>query len=100
MATRRMSKRSAPVDLMLRLPDQGIIFNMAKRKKKLTPAQEAAKEERRKKFMFVFIKGKQVRVRRPETIDGIDIHEFIRRNADPIWLHQHGMYELIDDDAF
>src|SRR5262245_53025725 len=100
MATRRMSKRSASVDLMLRLPDQWIILNMAKRKKKLTPAQEAAKEERRKKFMFVFINRKQVRVRRPETIDGIDIHEFIRRNADPIWLHQHGMYELIDDDAF
>jgi hypothetical protein len=73
---------------------------MAKRKKKLTPAQKAAKEERRKKFMFVFINGKQVRVRRPETIDGIDIHEFIRRNADPIWLHQNGMHELIDDDAF
>jgi len=100
MATRRMSKRSAPVDLMLRLPDLGIIFNMAKRKKKLTPAQKTAKQERRKKFMFVFINGKQVRVRRPETMDGIDIHEFIRRNADPIWLHQHGMHELIDDDAF
>ena len=73
---------------------------MAKRKKKLTAVQKAAKEERRKKFMFLFFSGKQVRVRRPETIDGIDIHEFIRRNAAPIWLHQHGMYELIDDDAF
>ena len=72
---------------------------MAKPRKKLTPAQKAAKEERRKKFTFVFINGKQVRVKRPETIDGMDIDEFIRRNADPIWLHQHGLHELMDDDA-
>jgi len=89
----------------LRFVDFDVAFahkdhNMAKQKKRLTPAQKAAKEERRKKFMFVFINGKQVRVRRPETIDGIDIHEFIQRNADPIWLHLHGMHELIDDDAF
>ncbi len=46
--------------------------------------------------MFVFMNGKQVRVRRPERIDGIDVDEFIRRNADPIWLHQNGMHELIE----
>jgi hypothetical protein len=69
---------------------------MAKQKKKLTPAQKAAKEERKRKFMFVFMNGKQVRVRRPERIDGIDVDEFIRRNADPIWLHQNGMHELTE----
>ena len=73
---------------------------MARRKKKLKPVQKTAKGERRVKFMFLFINGKQVRVRRPETIDGIDVDEFIRRNADPIWLHQNGMHELIEDDAF
>ena len=71
---------------------------MVKQTKKLTP--KATKEERKKKFMFVFMNGRQVRVKRPETIDGIDVDEFIRRNADSIWLHQNGMHELIDDDAF
>jgi len=37
--------------------------------------------------MTVFINGKQKRVKRPQTIDGLDMDEFIRRNADPIWLH-------------
>jgi hypothetical protein len=69
---------------------------MAKQKKKLTPAQKAAKKERKRKFMFVFMNGKQVRVRRPERIDGIDVDEFIRQNADPIWLHQNGMHELVE----
>ena len=63
---------------------------MAKPKKKLTAAQRAAKKQRKKDFMTVFMNGKQVRVRRPPTIDGMDADEFIRRNADPIWLHQHG----------
>lgn len=63
---------------------------MAKPKKKLTAAQRAAKKQRKKDFMTVFMNGKQVRTRRPPTIDGMDADEFIRRNADPIWLHQHG----------
>lgn len=62
---------------------------MAKPKKKLTAAQRTAKKQRKKDFMFVFMNGKQVRVRRPPTIDGIDAEEFIRQNADPIGLHQH-----------
>lgn len=39
----------------------------------------------------------QVRVRRPPTIDGMDADEFIRRNADLIWLHQHGYWEIIHE---
>jgi hypothetical protein len=35
-----------------------------------------------------FVNGKQKRVKRPPTIDGIGVDEFIRKNADPIWLHQ------------
>ncbi|TCG03336.1 hypothetical protein BZM27_49230 [Paraburkholderia steynii] len=69
---------------------------MAKQKKKLAPAQKTAREERKRKFMFLFMNGKQVRVRRSERIDGIDVDEFIRRNADPIWLHQNGVHELIE----
>jgi len=41
--------------------------------------------------MTIFINGKQKRVRRPQTIEGLDVDEFIRRNADPIWLHQNEM---------
>ena len=47
--------------------------------------------------MIVFINGKQKRVRRPPTIDGMDVDEFIRRNADPIWLHQNGLWEYISE---
>ncbi len=72
---------------------------MAKPKKKLTAAQRAAKKQRRKDFMTVFMNGKQVRVRRPPTIDGIDEEEFIRLNADPIWLHQNRYYEILHERA-
>ena len=41
--------------------------------------------------------GKQKRVKRPPTIDGMDVDEFIRRNADPIWLHQNEMWEYMID---
>jgi hypothetical protein len=66
---------------------------MAKQKKELTPAQKAAKKKRRKEYMIVFINGKQKRIKRPPTIDGMDVDEFIRRNADPIWLHQNEIWE-------
>ncbi len=42
--------------------------------------------------------GKQVRIKRRPTIDGMDIDEFIQRNADPIWLHQNEMWEYIETD--
>ncbi len=71
---------------------------MAKPKKKLTPAQKRAKKERQKKYMTVFMNGKQVRVRRPETIDGMDVDEFIRQNADPIWLHQNELWEYMEPE--
>lgn len=43
--------------------------------------------------MTIFINGKQKRVKRPTTLDGIAADEFIRNNADPLWLFQNGMYE-------
>ena len=75
---------------------------MPKIKKKLTTAQKrtrkAAKSDYQKKYEWVFMNGKQVRVRRRPIIDGVDIDEFIQRNADPIWLHQNEMWEYIETD--
>ena len=75
---------------------------MAKIKKKLTAAQKrtrkAAKTERQKIYEWVFMNGKQVRVKRRPTIDGMDVDEFIQNNADPIWLHQNEMWEYIETD--
>jgi hypothetical protein len=72
---------------------------MTKRKRKLTAAEKEAKRRRRTEFMTVFIGGKQKRVRRPVTIDGMDVEEFIRLNADPLWLHQNEMWEDIRTDC-
>jgi len=66
---------------------------MTKRKKKLTPEQKAARKKRWEEFMIVFINGKQKQVRRPPTMNGMDVDEFIRKNADPIFLLQNEMYE-------
>jgi uncharacterized protein YnzC (UPF0291/DUF896 family) len=68
---------------------------MAKRKRKLTAAERKARKIRRKEFMTIFIHGKMKRVKRPPTIDGMDVDDFIRRNADPIWLHQNEMWEFM-----
>jgi hypothetical protein len=67
---------------------------MAKRKRKLTAAEKRARKKRRAEFMFILTKGKQKRVRREPMIEGMPADEFIRRNADPIWLHQNEMWEL------
>ena len=66
---------------------------MAKPKRKLTAAQRAAKRRRRREYMTIFINGKQKRVKREPTIDGLPVDEFIRQNADPIWLVENGMWE-------
>ncbi len=75
---------------------------MSKKNKKLTAAQKLArkkaKAERQKKYMWVFENGKQVRIKRPQMIDGMSVGEFIRKNADPIWLHQNEMWEYIDQN--
>lgn len=67
-------------------------------KRKLTAAERRARRERKRTTMIVFMNGKQKRVPRPPTIDGLPVDEFIRRNADPIWLHQNEMWELIEHD--
>ena len=71
-------------------------------KKKLTTTQKRArklaKAEERKKYTWVFMNGKQVKVKRSPTIEGISIGEFIQQNADPIWLHQNEMWEYMQTD--
>ena len=79
---------------------------MAKVKKKLTPSQKrakkAAKAERQKKYQVVFMNGKQVRIKRPPAVDGVPVDQFIEENADPLWLHQNEMWELmpVEDAPF
>jgi hypothetical protein len=67
---------------------------MAKQKRKLTPAQNA---KRQKEYMTIFINGKQKRVKKPPAIDGMDVDDFTRKNADQICLHQNEMWESIDE---
>jgi hypothetical protein len=69
---------------------------MGKPKRKLTAVEKAEKKQRRQECMTIFINGRQKRVKRPPTINGMDVDEFIRRNADPIWLHQNEMWEYIE----
>jgi len=70
---------------------------MAKQKRKLTSAEKAEKRRRRKEYMTIFVNGKQKRVKRPPTVDGAPVDEFIRNNADPIWLHQNEKWEYMDE---
>ncbi len=72
---------------------------MARPKRKLTSAERRALRERRKNFMIIFINGKQRRVPRPQLIDGLPLEEFIARNADPIWLHENGLWELMSPEG-
>ncbi|MCD4750532.1 MAG: hypothetical protein K8R59_14270 [Thermoanaerobaculales bacterium] len=75
---------------------------MAKPKKKLTSAQKRARkvatDESQKKYMWAFMNGKQVREKRPPTIDGMSVDDFIQQNADPIWLHQNEMWEYMQPE--
>jgi hypothetical protein len=71
---------------------------MGKRKEKLSARARAAKRERSQEFRTIFINGKQKRVRVEPTIDGMSVDEFIRRNADPIWLHQNEMWEDMPEE--
>ena len=72
---------------------------MDKKKRKLTTAKKAEKKRRCKEYMTIFVRGKQKRVKRPPIIDGLDVDDFIRRYADPIWLHQIEMWEYMMDDG-
>ncbi len=69
---------------------------MPKPKRKLTTAEKAAKKQHRLEYQTIFINGKQKRVKREQRIAGVPVDEFILNNADPIWLHQNEMWDVID----
>ena len=71
---------------------------MAKCKRKLTASEKAKKKQRQQEYITIFINGKQKRVKRPSTIDGINPDEFILRNADPVWLCQNELWAYMADD--
>ena len=64
----------------------------------ITLREKVENKKRHREFMTILINGKQKRVRRPPTIDGISVDEFIRQNADPIWLLQNEMYEILEEE--
>ena len=66
-------------------------------KRKLTEEQKRQKKLNKELYEIIFINGKQKRVRRPPTIDGLPVDEFIARNADRVWLMQNGHYELLHE---
>ncbi|HEU4391469.1 MAG TPA: hypothetical protein VFV34_27000 [Blastocatellia bacterium] len=76
---------------------------MPNRRRKLT-AERSEKRRRSEQFETIVVYGKMKRVRRPPTIEGMEMEEFIRRNADSIWLHQNEMWEYLEerhwDDGF
>ncbi len=71
---------------------------MAKPKRKRTAAEKRARRERKLKFMTIFVHGRQKRVPRPQLIDGLPVEECIARNADPVWLHEQGLWEYMTPD--
>lgn len=75
--------------------------HMLGQKRELTTKHKAEKARLRKEYMWIFVYGKQKRVRRQPMIDSMDVDDFIRRNADPIWLHQEGLWEylMLDEEA-
>lgn len=69
------------------------------RKKASAPARRRARRDRKRKYQTIFINGKQKRVPRELLIDGMTIDEFTLANADPIWLHQNEMWEVLQDQV-
>ena len=66
-------------------------------KKKHNSAKKAASKSKKNDYMTIFVNGKQKRVKRQVTIDGMDVDEFVVRNADPIWLHQNELWEYMEE---
>jgi hypothetical protein len=67
-------------------------------RRRLTAAKKLARHERKKRYMTIFVNGRQKRVQRPQLIQGLPVEEFIARNADLIWLHENGLWEFIRPD--
>ena len=68
------------------------------RKRKLTPREKAEKKRRRELYEYVFIHGKQKRIRKEPQVDGIPRDEWLAQNAGPIELHGQGLWHLIENE--
>jgi len=68
---------------------------MTKKKRKLSADEKTEKRRRKLEFMHILLDGKQVRVKRPPTVDGMNFDDFARNHADPLWLHQNELWEYI-----
>lgn len=70
--------------------------------KKKNQKKKRAKQQFDEKGQFrwetYFVGGKQKR-RKVRTVDGMDPEEFIRLNADDIWLKQEGYFEILHERA-
>jgi hypothetical protein len=55
--------------------------------------RKSRKKRRRREYVTVLTNGKQKRIKRPPSIEGLALDEFIRKNADPAWLFQNEMFE-------
>lgn len=67
------------------------------KKRTLTAAEKRRRRQKKANTMIIFVNGKQKRVPRPPTVEGLPVDEFIARNADPLWLHQNELWELMPD---
>lgn len=72
---------------------------MQKPKKKKTAAEKVQKKLMQMEYMNIFVNGKQKRVRRPETIEGIPLDDFLQKNADPIFLHQNEDWDMLNGNG-
>lgn len=53
-----------------------------------------------KKYRMIFLAdGRAKKVPREPMIDGMSVDEFIRRNADLIWLHQEELWHLMPTEG-
>lgn len=62
----------------------------------MTAAEKKAKVGRQKKYAWVIMNGKKVRIKRPVLIDGMLVSDWIEINADDIWLTQNEMFDVLD----
>jgi len=57
--------------------------------------RKKARVERQRKYKWIFVNGKQVRIKQPDTTEGMDPEDYIRLNADEIWLTQNERYDIL-----
>jgi hypothetical protein len=50
------------------------------------------------KTVTYFVRGK-MKQRRIPLINGLEVEDFIRQNADDVWLMQHGYFEILHERA-